>query len=321
MWGIKGIVRVAATAAAVVPLAFVARVGSGVRGDYGGTESFEPTAAQEAAIEAYIGPVRAVERSTRRADDLGGDFEPTEEDAARALEVAGIWMEGSQRGELRDLESTYYGDTCAIGVKGQIMDARDALIEHLLACADSPVIPSDLIRARCALAALRVAAIAKYSDFGSVTSSVAKQDRSLRRVARCLATGAPRIRELVLPQLRLALAEVRPMIHLLSRQWVLLNFASERLSLTNPGPTNHEKLPILRRIVGYTSATSEASTLARQVLKQMHGEAGALVAMIRVAWSKDVQFAGDLEELIGILAHHARARNPALVDRERGPSL
>lgn len=302
MWGINNMVRVAATAAAVVPLAFVAHVGSGVRADYGGTESFEPTAAQEAAIEAYIVPVRAVEALSRREHEREGDFEPTEADALRTLEIAGIWMEGSQRGELRDLESTYYGDTCAIGVKGQIMEARDALIEHLLACADSLLIASDLVRTRCALAALRVAAIAKYSDFGAVTSSVAKQDRSLRRVARCLATRARGVRELALPQLRLALAEVRPMIHLLSRQWVLLNFASERLSLTNPGPTNHEKLPILRRIVGYTSASSEASALARQVLKQMHGEAGALVAMIRVAWSKDVQFAGELKGLIEALA-------------------
>jgi len=302
MWGINGVVKVAAAGAIVVPVAMVAQVGSGVRSEYGGTESFEPTAAQEAAIEAYIGPVRAAEGLALEGRGPHGELQPTEADALRALEVAERWMEGSQRGELRDLESTYYGDTCAVGVKAQIMQARDAILEALLACADSRRVRSPWLRTRCALVALRVGAIAKYSDFGAVTASVAKQSRALRRLARCITTGSPAVRELAHRQLRLALAEVRPMIHLLSRQWVLLNFASKRLSIQDPGPANHDKLPILRRILEHTSSDPEASALSRHLLRHMHGEAGALVAMIRVSWSKDVEYASNLKRIMAALA-------------------
>ncbi len=110
-----------------------------------------------------------------------GNEEPTDE---LVMAVASVWISAHNRGIIHDFEPASVFDLGATGVRGQILDSRNRILQSLQEIAAKSKRTGDNNRAlESSTAILELAEVLKYSSPNAISSSANYQTKAIERLA------------------------------------------------------------------------------------------------------------------------------------------
>lgn len=280
---------------ALSPLSILSTIGWADRSRPDILQSLESTAEENSAISAYTVPVRIAYSHGLQRNYEGGAPKLSNEVVDS---VGASWISAFRRGKLKNLESTFLGDSSLVGVKSEIIEVRSMLAETTRAAARRD--QASVSAGRLATA-IEISAIAKYSDFRSVSNACATQTRAAKALIDLVPSVSPRQAKKLERQLAIAAPPRNRVAEMLRHERKLYEFFTNQTSRSNVSHRTADRLELLAQILEKPEATQRLLKRSASIVLAEKNELAQLCSHARSAWRVDCEYRLLFGELLSAL--------------------